>query len=78
LIDAPGLPPRAADTDALAEQIAGLRDELKRSTDFATGVANTSNYQLTKTLADIISGQIVGYGVAGRRFTPGTGVEHAY
>jgi hypothetical protein len=41
-------------------------------------VANTSNYQLTKTLADLISGHIVGYGVAGRSFTPGTGVEVAY
>jgi hypothetical protein len=41
-------------------------------------VANTSNFQLTKSLADLVSGRIVGYGVAGRSFTPGTGVEYAY
>jgi hypothetical protein len=67
--------------DAIRAQIEALnsvRAELKRQTDFATSIANTSNFQLTKNLADLISGQIVGRGVAGRAFTPGTGVEHAY
>jgi len=63
---------------AQAAAIAGLQSEVKRQTDFATSVASTSNFQLTKNLADLLSGQIVGYGVAGRSFTPGTGVEHAY
>jgi cell division protein FtsW (lipid II flippase) len=51
---------------------------MKRQTDFATSVANTSNFQLTKSLADLVSGRIVGYGVAGRAFTPGTGTDYAY
>jgi cell division protein FtsW (lipid II flippase) len=55
-----------------------VQDELKRQTDFATSVSNTSNYQLTKTLADLISGHIVGRGIAGRSFTPGSGVDYAY
>jgi hypothetical protein len=76
LIDA--LAADAAAQQALADQLAGVRDELKRQTDFAASVANTSNFQLTKGLADLVSGRIVGYGVAGRAFTPGTGVEHAY
>jgi hypothetical protein len=41
-------------------------------------VSNTSNFQLTKYLADVVSGRIVGYGVAGRAFTPGTGKEYVY
>lgn len=65
-------------TAALAEALKGVQAELKRQTDFATAVETTSNYQLTKTLADLISGHIVGRGVAGRAFTPGTGVEVAY
>jgi hypothetical protein len=76
LIDA--LAADAAAQQALADQLAGVRDELKRQTDFAASVANTSNFQLTKGLADLVSGRIVGYGVAGRAFTPGIGVEHAY
>lgn len=36
------------------------------------------DYEMTKALADIISGQTVGYGVAGRRFDPGTGTDYAY
>ena len=60
-------------TQALDEH----REEMRRSREFAQAVGATSEYQLTKTLADLISGHIVGYGVAGRRFTPGSGVEVA-
>jgi TP901 family phage tail tape measure protein len=68
----------AAAAQALADQLAGVKASIDAQTAFASGVSNTSNYQLTKTLADLISGHIVGYGVAGRAFTPGTGVEVAY
>ena len=63
---------------AQAEALDAARAELKRQTDFATSVQNTSNFQLTKSLADLLSGQIVGYGVAGRKMTPGNGVEYSY
>ena len=37
---------------------------------FAKSVAATENYQLTKGLADILSGQIAGHGVAGLALVP--------
>jgi hypothetical protein len=37
-----------------------------------------SQYKMTAALNDIISGHIVGKGVAGRGFTPGSGTEFAY
>jgi TP901 family phage tail tape measure protein len=64
--------------NALRDQLKAVQGSIDAQTAFATGVSNTSNYQLTKTLADLLSGHIVGYGVAGRAFTPGTGVEVAY
>jgi hypothetical protein len=76
LIDALAAEAEAAKN--LADQLAGVKASIDAQTQFATGVSNTSNYQLMKTLADLISGHIVGYGVAGRAFTPGTGVEHVY
>lgn len=63
---------------ALAQALKDVKASIDAQTAFATSVSNTSNYQLTKTLADLIGGRIVGYGVAGRAFTPGTGVEYAY
>jgi hypothetical protein len=33
---------------------------------------------MTAALADLISGHIVGYGVAGRSFKPGDGTDCAY
>jgi hypothetical protein len=68
----------AAIQQSLVDQVAGLRKDVQAQTDFATSVQSTSNYQLTKSLADLISGHIVGRGVAGRSFTPGSGVEYAY
>jgi hypothetical protein len=67
-----------SDSSALISAIADLKASIDAQTKFATDVANTSNYQLTKNLADTLSGHIVGYGVAGRAFTPGVGTEHAY
>jgi hypothetical protein len=53
--------------------------ELKRQTDFATAVQSTSNFQLTKSLADLVSGQIVGRGLKGSTFNeprPGVSVTN--
>jgi hypothetical protein len=68
----------ADNTAALAAALTGLQAEMKRSNDLAENVRSTSEYQLTKTLADLISGHIVGRGVIGRSFTPGSGVSYAY
>jgi hypothetical protein len=76
LIDAQNAAKEAA--DALAAELKAVRESLDAQTAFATSVSNTSNFQLNKYLADIVSGRIVGYGVAGRAFTPGTGVEYAW
>jgi hypothetical protein len=62
----------------VAEQIAGLRKELEATRAFGERIQSTENFQLKKYLADVLGGQIVGYGVTGRSFTPGSGVEHAY
>jgi hypothetical protein len=51
---------------------------MKRTNDIAAAVTSTSGYQATKFFADLISGHIVGRGVIGRSFTPGTGVEYSY
>jgi hypothetical protein len=49
----------------------GCQDELKRNREFAgERVSRPANYQLTKTLADLISGHIVGRGVAAARSRP--------
>jgi hypothetical protein len=68
LIDA--LNAAAAAAQALKDQLDGVKASIDAQTAFATSVSNTSNFQLTKGLADLISGHIVGYGVAGRAFTP--------
>jgi hypothetical protein len=54
-----------------------LKDEIKRQTDFAASVQNTSEFQLRKALADVISGEIGGR-TTRRSYTPGTGVQVAY
>jgi hypothetical protein len=69
----------AAEADRqLKEAIAALTKELADTRAFGERVQATENFQLKKYLADVISGQIGGYGVVGRSFTPGTGVEYAY
>ena len=68
-----------AEKAAIEEHTTALNDvksELKRQTDLATAVQATDNFQIKKYLADVISGQVVGRGVTGRSFTPGTGVEY--
>jgi TP901 family phage tail tape measure protein len=62
----------------LDDDVKAMKASIDAQTAFATSVANTSNFQLTKSLADLVSGRIVGYGVAGRAFTPGTGTDYAY
>jgi 3-dehydroquinate dehydratase len=65
-------------SSALASEIAALRAEIAASRKFAENVQQTESFQLKKYLADVISGQIVGYGVVGRSYTPGSGVEYAF
>lgn len=63
-----------AHTDALA----AVKASIDAQTKFATSVQSTDNFQLTKSLADLLSGHIVGRGVAGRAHTPGSGTEYSY
>jgi hypothetical protein len=69
---------RKRSEDELVQALRDLRGELERQNEFADAVCATSNYQLTKNLADLLSGHIVGKGVAGRRFEPGDGPEASY
>jgi hypothetical protein len=71
----------AAQAAAEAEHTAALKDvagQMKRANDIRSAIQSTDNFQLTKYVADLLGGFVVGRGVVGRSFTPGTGVEHAY
>jgi cell division septum initiation protein DivIVA len=69
----------AAEADRqLKEALDALTKELAETRAFGERIQSTENFQLKKYLADVLGGQIVGYGVTGRSFTPGSGVEHAY
>jgi len=59
------------------EALNGVRDELKRQTDFAAAVQTTDAYQMKKWVVDQMSGMLAGYGVA-RSFTPGAGREFVW
>jgi len=61
-----------------ADALNGVKAELKRQTDYATSIANTDAFQIKKYLADVLSGQVGGYGVTPRSFTPGAGVAFRY
>jgi hypothetical protein len=63
---------------ALASELAALRASIDASRKFAEQVQQTEAFVLKKYLADVLSGQIVGYGVVPRSFTPGAGTEWAY
>jgi hypothetical protein len=63
---------------ALASELAALRASIDASRKFAEQVQQTESFVLKKYLADVLSGQIVGYGVVPRSFTPGSGVEYSY
>jgi hypothetical protein len=64
---------------ALADALAGVKARSTRRQTFATSVSNTSNYPAHEDAhRPDLRPWIVGYGVAGRAFTPGTGVEVAY
>jgi hypothetical protein len=58
-----------AQTDALNS----LRDEVKRQNDYATSVAGITAKEAVRAMADVISGQIFGYGYSGRAMTAGAG-----
>lgn len=62
----------------LTSALKDLEAEIKRNTDFATDVLNTQNASLAKSVADLISGQIAGYGIAGRALTAGAGSVARY
>jgi hypothetical protein len=51
----------------------GIRAEMKRQNDFGESVLAVSSREALRFSADMISGQIVGHGVQGRRQTAGTG-----
>lgn len=56
-----------------------LRQSIAENTAFAQSVIATENATLVKGIADLISGQIAGYGIAGRALMPGTsGVRARY
>lgn len=65
-------------TEDQTQALKDLRASIDAQTAFAKSVTATSSYQATKTISDLISGHIVGYGVAGRKFTPGSGTSYAY
>jgi hypothetical protein len=59
--------------------VTGARRSVSRLlASLAVRVSPDPDYVLTKALADMICGRIVGYGVAGRRFTPGDGKDVSY
>jgi len=60
-------------TRGLAEEMKSLTAELKRQTDFAESVNTVSRREFGGALTDIISGEIVGRNLQGRRQTAGTG-----
>lgn len=63
---------------ALTEAICELKASMDATLAFSKSVAETELYQMTKSLADIISGQIAGFGVAGRGLVPGSGALARY
>ena len=72
---------QTAALQAVEDNTSALRD-LQKSIDdntaFARSVVSTENASLTKSLADLISGQIAGYGLAGRALMPGGGFRARY
>ena len=63
-----------AHTDA----VNATQAELKRQTDTAVALNQTDSFTIKKYLADLLSGQIGGYGILPRSRTPGTGALAAY
>ena len=57
----------------LTEAMTGLKDEMKRQNDIYESVVGVSSREAVKAMADLVSGQIVGVGLQGRRQTAGTG-----
>lgn len=72
---------QAAAVAAITENtsaLAALAEEMKATREFASAILATENYQLTKGLADILSGHIAGYGVLPLAGTAGSGVKARY
>jgi hypothetical protein len=57
----------------LADTNDALASELKRMGDFRDDVLAVSSHEAVRMVADMISGEVVGKGLAGRRMTAGTG-----
>ena len=55
------------------EALNGVKEEMKRQNDIYESVVGVSSREAVKAMADIVSGQIVGVGLQGRRQTAGTG-----
>lgn len=65
---------QAQGVQAVEDNTSAIRDLQKaidEQTNFARSVVATENASLVKSLADIVSGQIAGFGVAGRALMPG-------
>jgi hypothetical protein len=68
-----------AATEAATQALRDLKASIDENTRFAQSVMATQNASLTKSIADLISGQIAGVGIAGRAMMPGTaGVRARY
>jgi TP901 family phage tail tape measure protein len=68
---------QAAIEQAHTEALNAVKASIDAQTSFAKSATATSNFQLNKYLAEVLSGQI-GRGIVSRGFTPGSGVEHVY
>lgn len=64
---------QAAAQQALAAALASLQAEIKRQNDFAESVTAKTGLEVSRALADLMNGQIVGYGLRGRNATAGAG-----
>jgi hypothetical protein len=67
-----------AATEAATQAIRELKQSIDDNTNFARSVMATQNASLTKDIADLISGQIAGTGIAGRALMPGGGFRARY
>jgi hypothetical protein len=65
-------------TADLAAAMKELTDAIKRQNEFATAVTSVSLGEAWRAMADLISGQIAGYGYAGRAATAGSGAGARY
>jgi hypothetical protein len=55
------------------KRLDALTAEMKRQNDFADSVVAVSSREAVRMVADMVSGEVVGRGLQGRRMTAGTG-----